>query len=338
MGMLITDTVMLVFNYFAPTAIALLTIGLPTPIALVRSHLIFLPPAIGHFAAGKVKSYEVEHIIRHLSYAISASVSIWGVDFDSVTYEFLVLYVFSQIGLYLFTLTHILEYFALATTRTHFGDTPALAFLLFTYGMFLGVTQDTLVYVFMRSVLVSIPMRVALVTLMLLAHTQFAQHATTRKDQPSFPACSNCGMMLASLHMCLLEANCQFESLALFPILAAQFVMRLEVQNLGSFKRKDMVCMLAASLLAFFISRVLYEEQSNRVALLGAGASFYFGASGRALLGERMYAAPILFASYFVFAIAHAWDSEQSIQKSACRLSAWLSLFILQFVGMERLV
>jgi len=246
----------------------------------------------------------------------------------------MVYYIAVQSGLYLFSITHILEYWRLTTSRTHFGDTPVLSFLLLSIGMFLG--RGGVEYVYLQSVLLAVPLRVALSTLMLLAHADFANHATTRLEDPAFNKCSQVGTLLSALFLCFVEAECAFAAHAFFSIVAALWVMYLDVTAPPALASVgDLVGMLLALPLAVATAASLYAR-TWLVMALGVGALFFFGVAGRLLLDGRSYGPTPLLATYWVWNVAHAWDPAADAVAGAGRAAAWAVVFGLSMWGTSR--
>lgn len=310
----------------ASTLVAVGTRGVPSASAFARSHVTMLPPVLSKMLPARATSdLRVEHIVRHVSYALSMTLSIVGVDFASWTEELTLFYVAAQCGLYLFSVTHALEYWGVLGARTHFGDTPVLAFLLVSVGMFIAC--DATQYVFLRSVLFAIPLRVALSTLMLLAHADFASHATTRTEDPAFDKCSHVGVALATLFACLVEAGCGFGAFAFFPIVASLWVMHLEpTLPLTMPTGTDLVSMAMAAIFASAAALGLYHN-SAPAAVLGATAVLFFGVVGRYLLGERSYLPTPLLAAYCTWHVLRAWDPVDDAAVEAARAVAWVVVF-----------
>lgn len=300
------------------------TVGLPTIFAFLRSQLLFVPPALNALLYNRFKNYQTEHIWRHASYALSSSLTIFGVDFDRVehSHTIAVYYIASQLGLFLFVATHVLEYKGVSSLRTHYGDTPALSFLLLASGMLVQDLQDLPdVFVFTRSVLIAVPLRVALSTLFLIAHAEFAQHATTRAEHPAFAKCSRAGMFLASLYLALVEVECTFDAFAFFPVVASTFAMFLDVQTpLASPRWRDVVIPLLAAPVALGTSHVLYGEDFVRVGCLGCTSLLLFSVVGRTFLDDRMHLPSALLSWFAIIFVGEAWSTAGSL---ALRASAW---------------
>lgn len=320
----------------APSLVALGTRGVPSPTAFLMSHATFLPAVLARVVPSRlVSDLRLEHIVRHTAYACSASFAVFGVHLASWNDGVMAYYIAVQCSLYIFALTHVLEYLHLIDARTHFGDTPVLSFLLLATGMFL--TQNGTEYVFLHSVLLAVPLRVAMSTLMLLAHAEFAHHSTTRTEHPAFLKSSHVGVALASLFACLVEADCQFSTFAFLPIFASLWAMCLDPTS--PMRRPPLEDLLGLALGAALASAVAFwfYERVAHVAVLGVAAVFLFGVVGRYLFDRGAYVPTTLLASYCTAQVAQAWDPADVVPVALARAAAWAVVFGTAFWMTRRL-
>lgn len=319
-----------------PSLVASATHGAPTALALARSHAMYLPPLLVLLLPSRfVSDLRVEHILRHASYAMAASVSAVGVELSSWNANLTLFYIAMQCGLYMFSVTHWLEYKGLATSRTHYGDTPVLSLLLLSMGIFIG--RGGVEYVFLKTVLFAIPLRVALSTLMLLAHADFASHSTTRLEDPAFYKCSSVGVMLSCLFLSFVEAECPFGLYTALPIFAAAWVMYLDVSAPPRIPTAVEIASLLLTQPLVLATAVLFYEKAMLVMALGALAVVLFGFFGLYMLSERSYVPTALLGAFWVMSISHAWDPTPDVIFGIARGAAWVITFAASSWTMNRL-
>lgn len=155
---------------------------------------------------------ETEHVVRHFLYAAgfggTALASIrwqnvdlrleWGVALTGYL-------VVGFLALLWFCVSHLLENSRVGEMmHTHHGDIVILPLVLVSIGTFANdVPQE--VFRFSRSIVFFTPVVVAWATLNFIAFLEFATHTTTRHSSRGFSQLAFAALVVASLHLLLLE-------------------------------------------------------------------------------------------------------------------------------------
>ena len=306
----------------SPTLLACASRGVPPVVSLLRSHAMFAPSLCMLLIPRKMfRDLEVEHMLRHLSYAMSASVSGLGVEPVSWDNDMVTFYIAMQVGLYLFTVTHLLEYFGWTTSHTHFGDTPVLSLLLLSIGIFLG--KGGVQYVFLRTVLIAIPLRVALSTMMLLAHADFANHSTTRLEDDAFNKCSFVGVFLASLFLSFVELDCGVAAFCFLPVVTALWVMYLVTSAPLTLPKPAKIAGLVLGAPLVVTTAYLFYDASLLVALVCAPAAFMIQFIGIFVLKERWHVPTTILGAFWITTVANALDPAAQLSTNVVQGMAW---------------
>ena len=164
---------------------------------------------------------EREHVVRHTLYAIAFTVAIPCALRLPIEHEALLLYaVVGAATLGWFVLSHALENAADSRLRTHQGDVTVLPLTLVAIAAFAESVDDA-AFVFTRSTPFFVPVIVAWATIYFLAFQGFAMQRTTTHRHPGFGYHASAALVVASVHLVLLEARARAALFVLFPICAA---------------------------------------------------------------------------------------------------------------------
>lgn len=176
-----------------------------------------------------------EHVLRHAVYA-------WGFTVAAVTSldvayvwdarhaaEIVPLVAFALVGcatLWWFVLAHLLENVADPRLRTHQGDVTVLPLTLVAFATFVRDVPDA-AFLFTRSTLFFVPVVVAWATLFFIAFQGFATQRATTHAHPGFVYHASASLVVATVHLLLIEARAAPTTFQFFPPAAALFAQAM---------------------------------------------------------------------------------------------------------------
>lgn len=173
----------------------------------------FLPRCIG--------DDEREHVVRHALYAAAFTAAIPCALRLPIEHGALLVYaVVGAATLWWFVLSHAVENAVDPRLRTHHGDVAVLPLTLVAIATFAESVPDD-AFVFTRSTPFFVPVIVAWATLYFLAFQGFATQRTTTHRHPGYGYHSFGALVVACVHLVLLEARARAEVFLVFPICAA---------------------------------------------------------------------------------------------------------------------
>lgn len=223
--------------YLFPVAARVALTDVWTPALAWRAPLSLLPLLVvlpSSFMARCVRSREREHEMRHAFYALAFTASIatsirWNVVLDSESDWKdeegwrLVLVAYLVVGcvtLWWFVLSHVFENRLVPALRTHQGDVAVLPLTLVAIATFAQRVPDA-AFQFSRAIIFFVPVVVAWATLHFIAYQGFAESRTTTLDHPGFNHNAYTALLVATVHLTLLEVNASAFFFQLFPASAA---------------------------------------------------------------------------------------------------------------------
>lgn len=188
-----------------------------------------------------------EHVVRHAMYALAFTVSAgvavrWDVlgsalQDSSAERWALPLAAYLAIGtatLWWFCFSHVIENVSSrALLRTHQGDVAVLPLTLVAISTFAADVPDEAVR-FWRSALYFVPVVVAWATLHFIAYQGFALSTTTTHTAELFQRMGQSALLIASLHLLLLEARASSVYFQFLPPVAALFSQLMQPPSEGA--------------------------------------------------------------------------------------------------------
>lgn len=327
------SNVLTVVNFALPTLARIAIVGPPTVLNFVFSHLPFLPPLIAISLHPLIPDVAIEHILRHLSFGMAASLSTLAVRGDAMDDTAWAFLVSMQIGLYTFTATHILEYVGVPL-RTHYGDPAVLTFLMFSAGWF-ACHLPPQAFVFMLTTVISVPVRAATSTFALLSHCDFAQHASTRREDPSFFAVSTLADVLATLFLTLVELEVPMTVLFHYAIITSLMCMLADYEALSDVRASEGIAVVLTYPLVCACAVLQYHPSATLVSILSCLATTYVPVVCRLLLRRRMYAPSFVLAVYLVTAVTETLDPAADTRQLLQRVLMWSAVVAAQLSGIN---
>ena len=327
----LVSSILTVVNLLLPTLSRMAIVGPPSVGDFVLSHLTFLPPLIAVSLHPFITDVRIEHILRHLSFGMAVSLSILAVRTDVLDATMWAFLVSVQIGLYTFTVTHILEYVGVPL-RTHYGDPAVLTFLMFFAGWF-ACKLPSHAFVFMLTAVISVPVRAAATTIALLSHCDFAQHASTRIEDPSYLAVSTMSNTLTTLFLTLLELEVPMAILVHYAIVTSIMCMMAEYGSMSDVLVREGIALVVMYPIVYVCASFQYGERATLGAILSCVASTYVPVACRLMLKRRMYAPSFLLTVYIVTGILEALDPAADARQLLQRVLMWCMVFAMQLCG-----
>lgn len=171
---------------------------------------------------------EVEHVWRHVLYAfaftVSAATSIrWDVVATGDPTWKWPLIAYLAVGgtsLWWFALSHVLEMRLDPTLYTHQGDLAVLPLTFVAIATYAFYVPDE-AFRYARSVIFYVPIVVAWATLHFIAYTGFSRDRITTHGHERFQFRAHCALIIASVHLLLLEMRGSALLFQFFPLVAA---------------------------------------------------------------------------------------------------------------------
>jgi hypothetical protein len=164
---------------------------------------------------------EREHVVRHALYAAAFTAAIPCALRLPIDHGALLLYaVVGAATLWWFVLSHAIENAVDPRLRTHHGDVTVLPLTLVAIATFAESVPDD-AFVFTRSTPFFVPVIVAWATLYFIAFQGFATQRATTHRHPGFGYHAFGALVVACVHLVLLEARARAEVFVVFPICAA---------------------------------------------------------------------------------------------------------------------
>lgn len=173
-----------------------------------------------------IRNMEREHVIRHTYYSIAFTVSIVSsIRWENVQWEgwgipLITFLIVGALTLWSFVFSHVFENHVDGELRTHQGDVAVLPLTLVAIGTFAFDVPDE-AFQFSRSVVFFVPVVVAWATLYFIAYQGFATKRVTTLEESGFKHHSHAALVIASVHLSLLECRATPVLFILFPMIAA---------------------------------------------------------------------------------------------------------------------
>ena len=196
------------------------SISVPEALLSQVSMLIVFPST---FLPGIVPDALREHVYRHAVYASAFTIAIpTTVHLERLEGPFLAFCILGLGTLWWFVLSHWLENTVDAKINTHQGDITVLPLTLVAIGTFvLSVPDD--VFRFTRSTIFFVPIIVAWATMFFIAFQDFALQCITTHEHPAFMYYAYAALVVAIVHLILIETNVSAHTYQFFPLIAAFF-------------------------------------------------------------------------------------------------------------------
>ena len=198
-----------------------------------------------------------EHVCRHAMYASSFTLAILTtVHIDRLDGPFLSFCIIGFVTLWWFVLSHWIENTVDARINTHQGDITVLPLTLVAIATFvLDVPVD--VFRFTRSTIFFVPVIVAWATMFFIAFQDFALQCTTTHEHPAFMYYAYAALVVAILHLLLIETNVSAHTYQFFPLIAALFCQCIPNFSCCPVSRPrrrpvTVVCAVGASVAVYF--------------------------------------------------------------------------------------
>lgn len=164
-----------------------------------------------------------EHVYRHAVYAIAFTIAIpTSVHLERLDGPFLTFCILGLVTLWWFVLSHWLENTIDTKIHTHQGDITVLPLTLVAIGTFvLSVPND--IFRYTRSTIFFVPIIVAWATMFFIAFQDFALQCITTHEHPTFMYHAYAALVVAIVHLILIETNVSAHTYQFFPFIAALF-------------------------------------------------------------------------------------------------------------------
>lgn len=164
-----------------------------------------------------------EHVYRHAVYATAFSIAIpTTLHLERLEGPFLTFCILGLVTLWWFVLSHWLENRVDAKINTHQGDITVLPLTLVAIGTFVLTVSDD-VFRFTRSTIFLVPVIVAWATIFFIAFQDFALQCITTHEHPAFMYYAYAALVVAMVHLILIETNVSAHTYQFFPLIAALF-------------------------------------------------------------------------------------------------------------------
>jgi len=184
------------------------------------SVLVVLPST---FLPGFVPDALREHVYRHAVYATAFSIAIpTTLHLERLEGPFLTFCILGLLTLWWFVLSHWLENTVDAKINTHQGDITVLPLTLVAIGTIVLTVSDD-VFRFTRSTIFFVPIIVAWATMFFIAFQDFALQCITTHEHPAFMYYAYAALVVAIVHLLLIETNVSAHTYQFFPFVAALF-------------------------------------------------------------------------------------------------------------------
>ena len=164
-----------------------------------------------------------EHVYRHAIYASAFTIAVaTSVHLERVEGPLLTFCILGLVTLWWFVLSHWLENAVDAKINTHQGDIAVLPLTLVAIATFvLSVPDD--VFRFTRSTIFFVPIIVAWATMFFIAFHDFALQCITTHEHPAFTYYAYAALVVAIVHLVLIETNVNAHTYQFFPLISALF-------------------------------------------------------------------------------------------------------------------
>lgn len=164
-----------------------------------------------------------EHVYRHAVYATAFTVAVLtAVRLERLDGPFLTFCALGIATLWWFVLSHWMQNAVDARMNTHQGDVSVLPLTLVAIATFVLRVPDD-VFRFTRSTVFAVPVIVAWATMFFLAFQNFARQCITTHEHPAFSYYAYASLVIAAVHLLLIETNASAHAYQVFPIVAALF-------------------------------------------------------------------------------------------------------------------
>jgi hypothetical protein len=198
-----------------------------------------------------------EHVYRHAVYATAFSIAIpTTLHLEHLEGAFLTFCILGLVTLWWFVLSHWLENTMDSKINTHQGDITVLPLTLVAIGTFVLTVPDD-VFRFTRSTIFFVPIIVAWATMFFIAFQDFALQCTTTHEHPAFMYYAYAALVVAIVHLVLIETNVSAHTYQFFPLIAALFCQC--IPNFPSRPRlrprrrpATLVCAIGASVAVYY--------------------------------------------------------------------------------------
>lgn len=245
--------------------LALTTDSIPWPSVLLSqvSVLVVFPST---FLPVVVPDALREHVYRHAVYATAFSIAIpTTLHLERLEGAFLTFCILGLVTLWWFVLSHWLENTIDPKINTHQGDITVLPLTLVAIGTFVLTVPDD-VFRYTRSTLFFVPIIVAWATMFFIAFQDFALQCTTTHEHPAFMYYAYAALVVAIVHLILIETNVPAHTYQFFPLIAALFCQC--IPNFPSRPRPrprrrpaTVVCAVAASVAIYYAAMQFRVEE-----------------------------------------------------------------------------
>lgn len=202
--------------------LALTTDAIPWSDALLSqvSILIVFPST---FLPRVISDARQEHVYRHAMYATAFSIAVpTTLHLERLEGPLLSFCIVGFATLWWFVLSHWLENTIDEKIHTHQGDITVLPLTLVAIGTFVLTVPDD-VFRFTRSTIFFVPIIVAWATMFFIAFQDFALQCITTHQHPAFMYYAYAALVVASVHLLLIETNVSAHTYQFFPPIAALF-------------------------------------------------------------------------------------------------------------------
>lgn len=245
--------------------LVLATDPIPWPDALLSqvSILLVFPST---FLPGVVPDALREHVYRHAVYASAFTIAIpTTVHLERLEGPFLTFCILGLVTLWWFVLSHWLENTVDAKINTHQGDITVLPLTLVAIGTFVLTVPDD-VFRFTRSTIFFVPIIVAWATMFFIAFQDFALQCITTHEHPAFMYYAYAALVVAIVHLVLIETNVSAHTYQFFPLITALFCQC--IPNFPSRPRPrprrrpaTLVCAVGASVAVYYAAMQFRVEE-----------------------------------------------------------------------------
>lgn len=164
-----------------------------------------------------------EHVYRHAVYATAFTIAIpTTLHLERLEGPFLTFCILGLVTLWWFVLSHWLENTADSKINTHQGDITVLPLTLVAIGTFVLTVSDD-VFRFTRSTIFFVPVIVAWATMFFISFQDFALQCITTHEHPAFMYYAYAALVVAIVHLLLIETNVSAHTYQFFPLITALF-------------------------------------------------------------------------------------------------------------------
>lgn len=285
-----------------------------------------------------------EHEYRHALYALAFTLAVLtAVRLDRLEGPFLSFCVLGQLTLWWFVLSHWLENHVDPRIRTHQGDISVLPLTLVAIATFV-IDVPTDAFRFARSTVFFVPVIVAWATMFFIAFQDFARQCVTTHEHPAFMYYAYASLVIAVVHLLLIETGADAHTYQFFPIVAALFCQCIPDPARRPVPRPrrrvaTLVCVAATSLALFYAAMRFRVQEAGVFLAANACAALVLPLAN----GERWVEPGCLLctlASRNLYASADAWYDPAAI--GAChylvlRATDWLVRPVVRTAGGEDL-